>query len=79
MESRKPRYQATFLMVARDPETKKATLVNPLLVETAEEKALFDEGERSKCERTDRGKKSLERLEPTQEEMRFIHNLFRYY
>lgn len=60
-------------MVARDPDTGKAAEINPLLPETPAEKKLFQLGEESKQRRKTEAARSLDRIEPTGEEVKHIH------
>ncbi|XP_064413304.1 acyl-CoA thioesterase 9, tandem duplicate 1 isoform X1 [Latimeria chalumnae] len=71
-----PVLEATFVMVARDPENKKAAFVNPLIPEGPEEEALFQRGEMNKKRRVETGSASLLKMAPTQEERNVIHNIF---
>ncbi|XP_042312942.1 acyl-coenzyme A thioesterase 9, mitochondrial isoform X2 [Sceloporus undulatus] len=71
-----PVLDATFVMVARDPENKRPAFVNPLILETPEEEKIFKEGELNKSRRIDSSKASLLKMAPTAEERNIIHNLF---
>lgn len=65
-----------FTMVARDPATKKAIAVNPLLVETAEEKEIFRRGEAYKCSKKALAKVDLAKQTPNDEESDLIHQMW---
>ncbi|KAM7369590.1 hypothetical protein PAMP_010905 [Pampus punctatissimus] len=79
-----PVLDATFVMVARDPENKrcdtessfKAAFVNPLKPEGPEEEKLFQEGEANKCRRVELSTASLLKVAPTDEERKIVHSLF---
>ncbi|EPS35719.1 hypothetical protein H072_10865 [Dactylellina haptotyla CBS 200.50] len=65
-----------FTMVALDPMTKRATNVNPLVVETPEEKRIFARGEeRNKFKKT-LASTSLEKQAPNEEESNLIHKMW---
>ncbi|TRY58833.1 hypothetical protein DNTS_022339 [Danionella cerebrum] len=67
---------ATFVMVARDPENKRAAFINPLIPEGAEEEAIFQQGEINKTRRVELSTASLLKVAPTAEERTLIHNQF---
>lgn len=67
---------AKFIMVARDPKTQKAVFVNPLIIETEEEKLLYQLALENKHRKTLESEMSLERFPPTSEESSFLHHLF---
>ncbi|XP_048031437.1 acyl-CoA thioesterase 9, tandem duplicate 2 isoform X4 [Megalobrama amblycephala] len=67
---------ATFVMVARDPENKRAAFVNPLKPEGPDEEAIFRQGEINKKRRVELSTASLLKVAPTAEERTLIHNLF---
>ncbi|XP_060090062.1 acyl-coenzyme A thioesterase 9, mitochondrial isoform X3 [Heteronotia binoei] len=71
-----PVLDATFVMVARDPENKRPAFVNPLITEGPEEENIFKEGELNKMRRTDFSKASLLKMAPTAEERTVIHDIF---
>ncbi|KAJ8403289.1 hypothetical protein AAFF_G00355060 [Aldrovandia affinis] len=71
-----PVLDATFVMVARDPENKRAAYVNPLMPEGPEEEKLFHEGETNKKRRVELSTASLLKFAPTAEERKTIHSLF---
>ncbi|KAJ6667594.1 hypothetical protein lerEdw1_016715 [Lerista edwardsae] len=71
-----PVLDATFVMVARDPENKRAAYVNPLVPEGPEEEKIFQEGELNKSRRTDFSKASLLKMAPTSEERNIVHSIF---
>jgi len=65
-----------FVMVARDPVGIGAVAVNGLDLQTEEEKAIFQEGERNKERRKRTDAASLLKTVPSPEEMQLIHNQF---
>uniref|UniRef100_A0A672N6Q3 Acyl-coenzyme A thioesterase 9, mitochondrial-like n=1 Tax=Sinocyclocheilus grahami TaxID=75366 RepID=A0A672N6Q3_SINGR len=67
---------ATFVMVARDPENKRAAFINPLKLESPEEEAIFQQGELNKTRRVELSTASLLKVAPTAEERTLVHNLF---
>uniref|UniRef100_A0A2D4FYF1 HotDog ACOT-type domain-containing protein n=1 Tax=Micrurus corallinus TaxID=54390 RepID=A0A2D4FYF1_MICCO len=71
-----PVLDATFVMVARDPENKRPAFVNPLIVETPEEEKIFNEGEKNKIRRLESSRASLLKVAPTADERNIIHNMF---
>uniref|UniRef100_A0A8D0AVP2 Acyl-CoA thioesterase 9, tandem duplicate 1 n=1 Tax=Sander lucioperca TaxID=283035 RepID=A0A8D0AVP2_SANLU len=71
-----PVLDATFVMVARDPENKRAAFVNPLKPEGPEEEKLFQEGEANKSRRVALSTASLLKVAPTDEERKIVHSLF---
>ncbi|KAM6953106.1 acyl-coenzyme A thioesterase 9, mitochondrial-like [Aplochiton taeniatus] len=71
-----PVLDATFVMVARDPENKRAAFVNPLKPEGPEEERLFQEGEINKTRRVELSTASLLKVAPTDEERKVVHSLF---
>uniref|UniRef100_A0A8C7LB76 Acyl-CoA thioesterase 9 n=1 Tax=Oncorhynchus kisutch TaxID=8019 RepID=A0A8C7LB76_ONCKI len=71
-----PVLDATFVMVARDPENKRAAFVNPLKPEGIEEEKLFHQGEINKTRRIELTTASLLKVAPTAEERKIVHSLF---
>ncbi|MGH0153537.1 UNVERIFIED_CONTAM: hypothetical protein FKN15_024722 [Acipenser sinensis] len=71
-----PVLDATFVMVARDPENKRAAFVNPLIPEGPEEEALFKQGEVNKTRRSEIKTASLLKMAPTAEERKIVHSMF---
>uniref|UniRef100_A0A673BAL6 HotDog ACOT-type domain-containing protein n=1 Tax=Sphaeramia orbicularis TaxID=375764 RepID=A0A673BAL6_9TELE len=71
-----PVLDATFVMVARDPENKRAAFVNPLNPQGAEEEKLLQEGEANKSRRMGMSRASLLKVAPTAEERKIVHSLF---
>ncbi|XP_061614208.1 acyl-CoA thioesterase 9, tandem duplicate 1 isoform X4 [Phyllopteryx taeniolatus] len=71
-----PVLDATFVMVARDPENKRAAFVNPLSPEGPEEEELFRQGEVNKSRRVELSTASLLKVAPTAEERNIVHGLF---
>lgn len=67
---------AKFLMVARNPNTQSKAIVNPLCVETPEEKAYFEAGEANRSTRQLEASVSLLKTPPNAEERLTIHDLF---
>ncbi|KAL4220302.1 Acyl-coenzyme A thioesterase 9 [Mactra antiquata] len=67
---------AKFLMVARNPQTKGAAVINKLVPEGPEEESLFQKGERSKSDRMLESQKTLLKTAPNEEERVLIHDLF---
>ncbi|EEQ28329.1 hypothetical protein McanMca71_001559 [Microsporum canis] len=65
-----------FTMVALDPKTRKPASVAPLLVETAEERRLFENGERNYNAKKDLRKRSLKVQTPNDEESDLIHAMW---
>nr|CAB3219767.1 acyl-coenzyme A thioesterase 9, mitochondrial-like [Phallusia mammillata] len=72
----KPILDAQFVMVARDPESKRAAVVYPLETENSEEEHFISEGEKHKTQRLLEAKESLLQKPPTNEEQQHIHKLF---
>uniref|UniRef100_A0A5F8H2H5 Acyl-CoA thioesterase 9 n=1 Tax=Monodelphis domestica TaxID=13616 RepID=A0A5F8H2H5_MONDO len=68
--------EATFVMVARDPESKGPAFINPLVLETPEEEELFKQGELNKGRRIALTTASLLKMAPTAEERNAIHDMF---
>jgi acyl-coenzyme A thioesterase 9 len=66
----------TCSMVSLDPVTKKSVPINPLVVETAEEKRLYAAGELNSKYKKDLGKVSLLKHTPNDEESDLIHSLW---
>ncbi|KAG7264955.1 hypothetical protein CRUP_034273 [Coryphaenoides rupestris] len=71
-----PVLEATFVMVARDPENKRAAFVNPLKPETPEEELLFQQGDVNKTRRVELSTMSLLKVAPTADERNIVHSLF---
>ncbi|KAK3515510.1 hypothetical protein QTP70_024205 [Hemibagrus guttatus] len=71
-----PVLDATFVMVARDPENKRAAFVNPLKLENPEEEKIFQQGEINKKRRVELSTASLLKVAPTAEERTLVHSLF---
>uniref|UniRef100_A0AAR2IRC6 HotDog ACOT-type domain-containing protein n=1 Tax=Pygocentrus nattereri TaxID=42514 RepID=A0AAR2IRC6_PYGNA len=71
-----PVLDATFVMVARDPENKRAAFVNPLKLQGPEEEKIFQQGEINKKRRVDLSTASLLKVAPTAEERTIVHSLF---
>ncbi|KAL3437672.1 HotDog domain-containing protein [Aspergillus tetrazonus] len=65
-----------FTMVSLDPATKKPVNVAPLLVETEEERALFEKGEKNYQAKKALRKRSLLEKAPDAEESNLIHSLW---
>ncbi|XP_030058109.1 acyl-coenzyme A thioesterase 9, mitochondrial isoform X1 [Microcaecilia unicolor] len=71
-----PVLDATFVMVARDPENKSPAFVNPLIPEGPEEENLFRQGEMNKTRRVDFSTVSLLKMAPTADERTVVHDMF---
>ncbi|XP_074070350.1 acyl-coenzyme A thioesterase 9, mitochondrial [Macrotis lagotis] len=71
-----PVLDATFVMVARDPENKGPAFINPLIPEGPEEEELFKQGELNKGKRVDSMTASLLKMAPTAEERNAVHDMF---
>uniref|UniRef100_A0A8B9K165 Acyl-CoA thioesterase 9 n=1 Tax=Astyanax mexicanus TaxID=7994 RepID=A0A8B9K165_ASTMX len=71
-----PVLDATFVMVARDPENKRPAFVNPLQLEGPEEEKIFQQGEINKKRRVELSTASLLKVAPTAEERNVVHSLF---
>lgn len=71
-----PVLDATFVMVARDPENKRPAFVNPLIPEGPEEEQIFRQGELNKTRRVEISTASLLKMAPTAEERKIIHDIF---
>ncbi|XP_061121335.1 acyl-coenzyme A thioesterase 9, mitochondrial-like isoform X2 [Syngnathus typhle] len=71
-----PVLDATFVMVARDPENKRAAFVNPLSPKAPEEEELLMQGEANKSRRVELSTASLLKVAPTAEERKIVHGLF---
>ncbi|XP_077480774.1 acyl-coenzyme A thioesterase 9, mitochondrial-like isoform X2 [Stigmatopora argus] len=71
-----PVLDATFVMVARDPQNKRAAFVNPLRPEGPEEEELFRRGEANKSRRVELSTASLLKVAPTADERTIVHSLF---
>uniref|UniRef100_A0A0B6ZLN7 HotDog ACOT-type domain-containing protein n=1 Tax=Arion vulgaris TaxID=1028688 RepID=A0A0B6ZLN7_9EUPU len=67
---------AKYLFVARNPQTNKAGIANPLKPETPEEIAAFKLGEENRKRRQQEGDKSLLKTPPSEDERLIIHDLF---
>ncbi|KAF8598813.1 Thioesterase/thiol ester dehydrase-isomerase, partial [Ceratobasidium sp. AG-I] len=65
-----------FSMVARDAVTHKARAVNPLVLSTPEEQALFSFGEKHKDRKKLKSMASLHRAPPSQGEAKLLHENF---
>uniref|UniRef100_A0A8C8VDS4 Acyl-CoA thioesterase 9 n=1 Tax=Pelusios castaneus TaxID=367368 RepID=A0A8C8VDS4_9SAUR len=71
-----PVLDATFVMVARDPENKRPAFVNPLIPEGPEEEEIYEKGESNKMRRVDFSSTSLLKMAPTAEERNIVHSIF---
>ncbi|KAG7524606.1 hypothetical protein JOB18_014388 [Solea senegalensis] len=71
-----PVLDATFVMVARDPENKRAAFVNPLKPDGAEEETIYQQGEANKSRRVELSTASLLKVAPAHEEREIVHSLF---
>ncbi|KAK6499579.1 hypothetical protein TWF481_009943 [Arthrobotrys musiformis] len=77
LEENKTILTCQFTMVALDPVTKKATAINPLIVETAEENRIFARGEERNRFKRALASASLEKQAPNEEESNLIHEMWR--
>ena len=68
--------EANFVLVARDPLNTKGAVLNPLAIETDEEKALFDNGHNNMLKRKESAKDSLFKNAPSEHEKVLIHDFF---
>ena len=68
--------EATFVLVARDPTNTKGAVINKLVPETDDEKALFARGQQNTIARKEAGKDSLFKHPPTEQEKMLIHDFF---
>ncbi|XP_069495410.1 acyl-coenzyme A thioesterase 9, mitochondrial isoform X2 [Ambystoma mexicanum] len=71
-----PVLDASFVMVARDPENKRAAFVNPMLPEGPEEEQLFSQGEQNRARRAAFSTASLLKMAPTADERNIVHEMF---
>ena len=65
-----------FTMVSLDPSTKKPVAVNPIKLETEEEKRLFGLGQKNSAEKKTLAKKTLRKQAPNDEESDLIHAMW---
>lgn len=65
-----------FTMVSLDPSTKKPVPINPVKVETEEEKRLFALGQKNSTEKKALAKKTLRKQAPNDEESDLIHAMW---
>ena len=65
-----------FTMVSLDPSTKKPVAVNPIKLETEEEKRLFGLGQKNSTEKKALAKKTLRKQAPNDEESDLIHAMW---
>ena len=65
-----------FTMVSLDPSTKKPVAVNPIKLETKEEKRLFGLGQKHSAEKKALAKKTLRKQAPNDEESDLIHAMW---
>jgi acyl-coenzyme A thioesterase 9 len=68
--------QCSFTMVSLDPKTRKPVNINPVIVETEEEKRLFARGEKNSQKRKDLAQKALIKHTPNDEESDLIHAMW---
>jgi hypothetical protein len=68
--------ESTFCMVAKDQNTRKPVMINPLIPETEEEKAIFQKGQENKARRALERQQSLKIEAPTVEERLVLHEIF---
>uniref|UniRef100_H2YQG1 HotDog ACOT-type domain-containing protein n=1 Tax=Ciona savignyi TaxID=51511 RepID=H2YQG1_CIOSA len=67
---------AEFVMVARDSESKRQSLIHPLEVTTEEESKLFELGNQHKKQRLMEAQESLFENPPTIDERQLVHQIF---
>ena len=65
-----------MFQVARDPTNKKKGIINKLIIETEEEKAIFEKGMRNTKSRKEGVNDSLFKSTPTELEKNIIHDFF---
>lgn len=65
-----------IFQVARDPTNKKKGIINKLIIETEEEKAIFEKGMRNTKSRKEGVNDSLFKSTPTELEKNIIHDFF---
>ena len=65
-----------FTMVSLDPSTKKPVAISPIEVETAEERRLFDLGEKNHRAKKALAKTTLRKQTPNDEESDLIHAMW---
>jgi len=68
--------EARFVIVARDALNRGSVVINPLVAETAEEKALLIKGQGHAAARRGKAKDSLFQSPPSEEEKAIIHDFF---
>ncbi|XP_053562338.1 acyl-coenzyme A thioesterase 9, mitochondrial isoform X2 [Bombina bombina] len=71
-----PVLDATFVMVARDPENKRPAFVNMIIPDGPEEENLFKQGELNKTRRVAFSTASLLKMAPTADERNVVHDMF---
>ncbi|XP_053311805.1 acyl-coenzyme A thioesterase 9, mitochondrial isoform X2 [Spea bombifrons] len=71
-----PVLDATFVMVARDPENRRPAFVNPLIPEGPEEENHLKQGESNKMRRVAFNTASLLKMAPTADERNIVHDMF---
>uniref|UniRef100_UPI00358E5A8B acyl-coenzyme A thioesterase 9, mitochondrial n=1 Tax=Myxine glutinosa TaxID=7769 RepID=UPI00358E5A8B len=76
MQNGKDKLQATFVVVARDPQNQRSAFLNPLQYDGAEEEKLFTQGQLAKERRVAASKVSLLKMAPTAEEREIVHKIF---
>jgi len=67
---------ALFVMVARDPRTKKSARMNPLIATNEEDKAIIQKGDLNRQRRLTEQDKSLFKIPPSAAESSIVHDLF---
>ena len=65
-----------FTMVSLDPSTKKPVAINPIKLETEEEKRLFGVGQKNSAEKKTLSKNTLRKQAPNDEESDLIHAMW---
>ncbi|KAM4795685.1 acyl-coenzyme A thioesterase 9, mitochondrial [Rhinophrynus dorsalis] len=75
-QSYSPVLEASFVMVARDPENKRSAFINPIKLENTEEELIFKQGEENRLRRADVSTASLLKMAPTADERTIVHEMF---
>ncbi|KAJ3252948.1 Acyl-coenzyme A thioesterase 9, mitochondrial [Chytriomyces hyalinus] len=70
---------AKFIMVTRDPTTGKAAPLKQLVLETDEERKIFEEGAANKARKQSEAQSGLTKRAPSHDEMTLVHNMYMEY
>ena len=65
-----------FTMVSLDPQTRRPVAVNPLKLDTAQERTLYALGEQNYNDKKALARRSLEKIAPNDEESEAIHTMW---